>query len=128
MKPPHSRPELLPDETVVVPAQHAVHTDHGKKAEGEILVTDRRLIFRAGWVNSWFFSSVAVNLSDIASVGVASRTGNFYDGGLARRLQVRLKDGTDHLFVLGMAGGGADDYANSLAALVNQAAANANPE
>lgn len=105
---------------MTIPARHAVHTDHGKKAGGELLITDRRLIFRTGWVNSWFFSSVAVDLSDIDRVSVASRTGNMYDGGLARRLQVRLKDGTDHLFVLGMAGGGVDDYASRLEGLLPQ--------
>ena len=118
---PHPRPELLPDETVKLPGRHAVHTDHGRKASGELLATDRRLIFRTSWVNSWFFSSVAVDLSAIESVSVASRTGNPYDGGLARRVQVRMKDGTDHLFVLGLTGGGADEYARSLEGLVNQA-------
>jgi len=111
----------------MISARHAVHTDHGRKASGELMVTNRRLIFRTGWINSWFFSSVAVDLSAIENAGVTSRTGNPYDGGLARRLQVRLKDGTEHLFVLGVTGGGADEYASSLQALVKQAVDSSRP-
>jgi hypothetical protein len=57
-------------------------------------------------MNGWFFASVSVDLSEIRSVNVASRSYNAYDGGLARRLDVHLRDGSEHLFVL--ASGGVD--------------------
>ena len=47
--------ELLADESVVVTARRAVHTDRGRKAQGKLLVTDRRLIFQTNWLDSWFF-------------------------------------------------------------------------
>lgn len=110
--------ELLADESVVVTARRAVHTDRSRKAQGKLLVTDRRLIFQTNWLDSWFFSPLAVELSEIASVDVASRTYNVYDGGLARRLDIHLHDGTEHLFVL--SSGEVDQYAARLETLVAQ--------
>lgn len=113
--------ELDAGEQIVVPARKAVHTDRGRKAAGKLFVTDRRMIFNANFLDSWFFASVALELSEISSVDVASRSYNAYDGGLARRLDVHLHDGGEHLFVL--ASGGVDKYADHLNTLINQSAA-----
>jgi hypothetical protein len=93
----HPQIELQADERIVVPARKAVHTDRGRKAGGKLLITDSRLIFNANFLDSWFFASVVVGLTDIANVDVASRSYNAYDGGLARRLDVHLRDGSEHL-------------------------------
>lgn len=96
----HPQIELDAGEQIVVPARKAVHTDRGRKAGGRLLVTDRRVIFNANFLDSWFFASVALEFSEISNVDVASRSYNAYDGGLARRLDVHLHDGGEHLFVL----------------------------
>ena len=116
----HPQIDLEPGERIVVPSRKAVHTDRGRKAGGELLITDSRLIFNANFLDSWFFASLAVNLTDISNVDVASRSYNPYDGGLARRVHIHVRDGSEHLFVL--ATGGVKDYADNLNALVQRAA------
>jgi hypothetical protein len=117
----HPQVDITTGERIVVPARKAVHTDQGRKAGGKLLITDRRLIFNTNFLDSWFFASVAMDLADISSVDVASRSYNAYDGGLARRLDIHLHDGSEHLFVL--ASGGVGQYADHLNVLINQSAA-----
>jgi hypothetical protein len=66
-------------------------------AAGRIYVTDRRFIFCP---NPWShrFDAVRFPLDAIQSIDIIARTGQPYNGGLRRRMRVRLTTGAEYLF------------------------------
>ncbi len=80
---------------------------------GELVVTDRRVMFRPNRVDRALGGRVwVVPLAEL--VDVAKKPPNFapFSGGLRSRLRLRTRDGVDHLFVV-----------NGLGALVARIAA-----
>lgn len=68
---------------------------------GRLSLTNHRLLFRSRMFDMLFGGRhLSVPRSAIKEVAVAPRTGGLLDGGLRRRLVVRLLDGTEHLFVV----------------------------
>jgi hypothetical protein len=68
---------------------------------GHLQVEDGRLRFEPhGFDAATGGRGVDVDLRDVHEVDVAPLAGDVFGGGLRRRLRVRLRDGTDVLFVV----------------------------
>jgi hypothetical protein len=68
---------------------------------GRLLVTNHRVLFRPRAFDKLFGArDVSVPRSQVAGVDVAPRSRRLLHGGLRRRLVIRLRDGTEHLFVV----------------------------
>jgi hypothetical protein len=68
---------------------------------GRLFVTNHRVLFRPHVIDRLFGArDVSMPRSEVAEVDVAPRTRGLFDGGLRRRLVIRLRDGNEHLFVV----------------------------
>ena len=68
---------------------------------GRLLVTNQRVLFRPRAFDRLFGArDVSIPRSAVAEVNVAPRTHRLFNGGLRRRLAIRLRDGTEHFFVV----------------------------
>jgi hypothetical protein len=68
---------------------------------GKLAVADGRLTFTPhGWDSSIGGAVFDVLLTDIVSIDLAPRTFELFNGGLRKRLRLRLVDGVEALFVV----------------------------
>ena len=68
---------------------------------GRLLVTNQRVLFQPRALDKLFGArELSVPRASVVSVDVAPRTRGLLNGGLRRRLVIRLHDGTEHLFVV----------------------------
>lgn len=71
---------------------------------GRLLVTNHRALSARGRSTGYSGArDVSIPRSQVAEVRVAPRSRRLLDGGLRRRLVIRLRDDTEHLFVVNRA-------------------------
>jgi hypothetical protein len=71
---------------------------------GRLIVTNHRVLFRPRRFDRLFGArDLTVPRAAVAAIEIAPRTRGLFDGGLRRRLAIRLRDGTEHLFVVNRA-------------------------
>ena len=91
---------LGPDENVQFTQLAAMAQGRMTKG-GKLFVTNHRVLFRPRRLDRLFGArDLSVPRSAVAAVDVAARTHGLFDGGLRRRLVIRLRDGTEHFFVV----------------------------
>ena len=82
---------------------------------GRLIVTNDRILFRPRRFDRLFGArDLAVPRAAVAEIEVAPRTRGLFDGGLRRRLAIRMGDGTEHLFVVNRAAQLAADLRSEL--------------
>ena len=92
--------DLEPDEHVRISRLAAMAQGRTTKG-GRLIVTNQRVLFRPRRFDRLFGAhDLTVSRAAVAAIEIAPRTRGPFDGGLRRRLAIRLRDGTEHLFVV----------------------------
>jgi hypothetical protein len=67
---------------------------------GRLFVTDRRVVWCPGYFSRRQYEAVRIPFSTIAGIDVLGRTRAVSEGGLRRRVRVRLTNGEERLFTM----------------------------
>ncbi len=95
--------DLGPEEEIRINRLAAMAQGRTTKG-GRLIVTSHRVLFRPRRLDRLFGAhELTVSRAAVASIEVAPRTRGLFDGGLRHRLAIRLRDGTEHLFVVNRA-------------------------